>query len=187
VILRDWGVEAERVGAGGVPLPAQRDDRETEAEEPGVAGGVREIFVATIHQRQDARAAAVGILEEERAVRLGRIFGADGDEVGGELDFAAPEVDGVREIYDALVVYVRYADGEKNFPCDAFVGAGVAEGLAVETSVRVAMSTCVSRAERSGRKDRKQKKTANLPAARIMRGRIAERGRCSVALATFAG
>ena len=60
------------------------------------------------------------------------ILRADGDEVGGELDFAVFQVDGVVQIDDALVVRVGDRKREVDASGDALVGSGVAELLAVE-------------------------------------------------------
>ena len=43
---------------------AERDDGETVAQQPAIAGVVRQIFVAAINQRKNARMAAVGILQQ---------------------------------------------------------------------------------------------------------------------------
>jgi len=81
-------VKAERVVAGGVCLPAEADDCEAVAKEPGIAAIVLYVPVAAIDEGDDAAATAVWIFEKQRAVATMRIFGPDGDEVGGELDFA---------------------------------------------------------------------------------------------------
>src|SRR5437879_4237594 len=131
VVFGDGSVEHERAGAYGVPLPAERDDRKSVAEKPGVAGVVGEVFVAAIDERKDARKTAVGIFEEERAIAFGGIFGADGDKVRGKFDFAILEIGGIFEIDDGFVVDVVYGDGEKDFAGDAFVRAGVAERFSI--------------------------------------------------------
>jgi len=49
---------------------------------------MRQILISAINQREDARMAAVGILQQQRAVALGRVLGTDCDEVSGEFHFA---------------------------------------------------------------------------------------------------
>src|SRR5256885_3218891 len=127
MVFGDGSVERERAGANGVPLPAERHDRESVAEKPGVAGVVGEVFVAAIDERKDARQAAIGIFKEERAIAFGGIFWADGDKVRGKFDFAILEVGGVFEVDDGFVVDIVYGDGEKDFAGEPFVRAGVAE------------------------------------------------------------
>ncbi len=89
------------------------------------------IPVATIDDSQDGRVAAIGTLEDHRAVAFGRIFRLDGNEVRGELDFAIPQVYGVGEIDDASIVLVRDRERDIDTTGDSLVGPGVAEGLAV--------------------------------------------------------
>src|SRR5213079_1938829 len=115
-----------------VPLPAERDDRKSVAEKPGVAEVVGEVFVAAIDERQDARQAAVGIFKEERAIAFGGILGAHGDKVRGKFDFPILEIGGVLQVDDGFVVNIVYGDGEIDFPGDTFVGTGVAEGFSIE-------------------------------------------------------
>ncbi len=60
------------------------------------------------------------------------VFRADGDEVGGELDFSVFQVDGIAQVDDAMVV--RVGDGEREVDAsgDALVRSGSAELFAVE-------------------------------------------------------
>jgi len=122
----------KRAGADSVPLPTERDDGEAVAKKPGVASIMREILVTAIHKRQNAGEAAVGVFEEHSAIALGGIFGANSDKIRGKFDFAVLEIDGVLEIDDGFVVDVVYGDREEDFTGDAFVGAGIAEGLSIE-------------------------------------------------------
>jgi len=125
-------MEMECVVAGGVGLPAEADDGEAVAEKPRVTGVVLDVPVAAINERDDAAAAAVGVFKEQRAVAAVRIFGANGDEVGGELDFAVAEVDGVFEIDDGGVVGIVYGEREVDGAEDTLAGAGVAETAATQ-------------------------------------------------------
>ena len=125
-------VNPKASGTGGVPLPAQAHDGETVAQEPCVPGIGGEIPVAAVDEREDAATATIRDFEKQRAVALVSIFRADGDEVGGELDFAVFQIDRVAEIDDALVVRIGHGEGEVNASSDALVGSGRAELFAVE-------------------------------------------------------
>ncbi len=132
MILGDGSVERERAGAASIPLPAEGDDGEAVAQKPGVAGVCGEILVAAIDERQNMRKTAIRTFEKKRAVAFGGVFGADGDEIGGEFNFAVLETDCFFEVNDGFVVGVVYGDGEKDFAGEAFVRASVAEGLSIE-------------------------------------------------------
>ncbi len=132
VVFGDGRIQMKSPFAGCVPLPTERDNRVTVAEKPSVTSVVGEIFIAAIDEREDARKAAVGIFEEQRAIAFGWIFGANSDEVCGKFDFAILEIDGVCQVDDGSVVDVVDGDGEKDSAGDAFIGASVAKRFSTE-------------------------------------------------------
>ena len=145
MILRNRGVQAKSVGAGSIPLPAERDHGKAVAQQPAIAGAMRQVFITAIDQREDAGVAAVGILQKQRAVALGRIFGPDCDEVRGEFHLAIAQIDRIRQIDDALVMNVGDRHCEINASGNAFVRAAVAEGLAIK-NIRTRRDVDVSNA-----------------------------------------
>ena len=60
------------------------------------------------------------------------VFRLEGDEVGGEFDFAILQVRGIAEIDDAPVVRVGHWDREVNVPGDSLVCSRVPERLAIQ-------------------------------------------------------
>ncbi len=71
---------------------------------------MREILIAAVDEGQNARPPAVGNLQQHGAVALVRVLRADGNEVGGEFNFTVLQADGIREVNNALVVWV--GDGQ---------------------------------------------------------------------------
>src|SRR5690242_3559786 len=132
VFFGDGSVQAKSVFANRVPLPAKADDGETAAEEPRVANVVRDVPVAAVHKANDPAVPAIGVLEDHRSIALVRIFGSNGNEVGGEFDFAVFQVHGVGKIDDAFVMRICHRDREINAPSYALVGSHVAKRLAIE-------------------------------------------------------
>jgi len=59
-----------------------------------------------------------------------RVFGADGDEVGIELNFSVAEIDCVFEVDDCGVSAIVHREREVDGAEDALVGTGVAEAFA---------------------------------------------------------
>jgi len=96
---------------------------------PGV---VREIFVAAIDERKDARKTAVGIFKEERAVAFG------GNLWGGRRQ--SPRKIRLSPFWrlaafsrsTMALLWTLFTATEKRFAGDAFVGAGVAERFSIE-------------------------------------------------------
>ena len=131
----DWRIEAQRVLSGCVPLPAQSDDGVAVAQQPGVSGITRQIPISTVDDRKNAAAPAVRHFQQQGAVAFFGVLRADGDEVRGKLDLAVLQVHRVVEIDDSPVMWISHRHGEVHAPGDAFVGAGVAEGLAAENVV----------------------------------------------------
>jgi len=76
--------------------------------------------------------AAVGILQQQRAVAFGRILGPHGNEVGGEFYLAILQIDRIRQIDDRLVVGIGDENREVNASHNPFVRAALAEGLGIE-------------------------------------------------------
>src|SRR6202042_1163286 len=85
-------------------------------------------------QRENARVATVGNLQKHGAISPVSILRAHGGEVGGELDFTVSQVHCVAQIHNALVVHIRYRQGEVDASSDAFVGSGSPEFFSVEDS-----------------------------------------------------
>ena len=75
--------------------------------------------------------AAVGDFEEDGAVGVGGIAGAEEIEVGGELDLALSVARSEGEVADEAIGGESGIDGEGDGAGDAFVGAGGAEGAAL--------------------------------------------------------
>ena len=88
VVFRGGSPESQGTRTGGVPLPAQAHDGETVTQEPRVPGIGGEIPVSAVDEREDAATATIRDFEKQGAIALASIFRADGDEVGGELDFS---------------------------------------------------------------------------------------------------
>ena len=106
VLLGNGGMEVKRVVTRGIRLPAEACDRESLAQEPRIAGIVLDVPVTAIHERDDAAMAAVGVFEENRAIAAVWVFGADRDEVCGELDLVVVKIDGVLEVDNSDVVRI---------------------------------------------------------------------------------
>ncbi len=127
----------EDVVAGrGIELPAEPDDGVAFFEEIGIAevagdgagigrGG------GEVEERNHAFVAAVGDFEEDGAVGVGGIAGAEEIEIGGELDLAFGVARGEGEVADQAVGGEIGIDGEGDGSGDAFVGAGGTEGAAL--------------------------------------------------------
>ena len=75
-----------------------------------------------IDQGDDTAAAAIGNFQHQRAVSLGRIFRADGHEIGREFDLAVFQIHGFFEIDDAPIVLVGDEEREVDTAGDAFIG-----------------------------------------------------------------
>ena len=103
MFFRDGCVQAERA-IGGVPLPSEGNNGVAVAQQPSISGICGGIPVTTIHQTYNAGMATVRNLEQKRTITLAGSFWAQGHEIGGELDLAVAQVDGLIEVDDASIV-----------------------------------------------------------------------------------
>jgi len=110
IFFRDGRIEPQGARPVGVPLPAEAHNGESVAQQPRVSGVVCEDGVASVDEGKDTAVATVGSLEEERAVAFVRVFRADGNKVGGELDLTVFQVDRVAEVDDGQVMRVGYRE-----------------------------------------------------------------------------
>ena len=129
--------ELHQSGLGrDVVLPSHPGDGEAFVEHEAVA----EVFLFTrvvgargeVELVEGALAAAVDDLVEDGAVAFGGVPGNEQIKVGGKLDTAAVVDRGVVDVGDAAVGVVFGIHLEVDFADEAVVGAGLAEGLAVE-------------------------------------------------------
>ena len=135
VLLGLRSVDAKQArGVGYVVLPAAPDDGVALAHQEavaGVQGRVRSDVGGAVDVAQGQGLAPVEDVEEQAAVALGRVVGAQDAEVGGELDESLLIAGRELDVGDGLVGRMHGVDGEVGDAIDLGVGANVAEGLAV--------------------------------------------------------
>src|SRR5256885_448669 len=102
----------QRIRTGCVPLPSEAHDGVAVAEQPGVARIGRKVPIAAIDDRKNARASAIGYLQQQRTIAFARILWTYGDELGRELHLAILQVYGFFQIDNATVVWIRNRNRE---------------------------------------------------------------------------
>ena len=120
---------------GRVPLPGDFGDREAVAHQKAVAGMQRIgdcLFArGAIEDAGRDRAAAIGHINDQRAVGAGRVGGAQQHEVAGEAHAAVTAARRKLQVVDRLAVRRLRVDGVVQPGADQVVGAGVAERLSI--------------------------------------------------------
>src|SRR6202041_549965 len=94
-------VETQCALASGIPLPSQRNNAVTIAQQPCITGITSSVPVPPIDQANYASPAAVWVLQQQRTIALAGIFWAQRHEIRGELDLTIFEVYRVLQIDDA--------------------------------------------------------------------------------------
>ena len=111
--LRRLEIE-QRVHVGCVPLPGDRSDAESLAEEEAVAGmqgvGERELGRRAVERAGQQAASAIGHVDHQRTVAGRRIERAHQHEVAAEADAAVGAAVGALEVGDASVVLQQRID-----------------------------------------------------------------------------